>query len=119
MPDAGDGFPETGERGLGVRIGFDVIIEDDDTVYPNSGGMSAYTDPMALPPFRRPPEFGGDSKHTMWAIDASDLAPNLTFTPDGRPGSSHGVVEPITMMSFAGYLDSLAETRELWTRVVQ
>jgi hypothetical protein len=115
MPVAEDGFPVTDWRGVGIREDHDIFIDEERDVHPGSGGMSVFVDPMAAPPFRRPPSLGGDSKHPMWSISSDDLGEDLEFVQDG--GSKHGAVEPITTMSLTSYLDALAETREGWTPV--
>jgi hypothetical protein len=124
LPVADDQLPETGERGLGVRVGIDVIIEDEDgedsDVHPGRGGMSVAPDhPKHLPPWRRPSEFGGTGRHPVWVIDSEALGPDLAYAPDNPPSerSTHGVIEPMTRMSLIAFQDALAETRGHWMLV--
>jgi hypothetical protein len=120
MKRAADGLPEAGptKRTLGVRPGDqapnnDVLaVRPDDTVKPRTGGMSvAPDDPLNLPRFLRPPEFGGTGKDPVWEIDDADLPPALTFRRD-RP--THGLVEPTDESALADYQAALATTRDKW-----
>jgi hypothetical protein len=112
-----DGWPATGpgKRLLGAVPGIDIIPEDE-MVYPGTEGMSvAPNDPANLPEHRRPPEFGGTGRDPVWGIDSEGLPTDLNYAPD-ELDVKHGFVEPATVMTFDGYQDALAETRELWIR---
>ena len=39
----------------------------------NTKGMSVYLSIKSLPPFRKPPKFGGTGKDPLWQIDDSKL----------------------------------------------
>jgi hypothetical protein len=113
-----DGFPTTGDQGLGVRLDTDFadFEADDGYVTPGMGGMSVNLDPWRLPAYRRPPFLGGTSKRPLWRIDSDDLGSEVHFVPGPAP-STHAVIEPRTSMSLLAYRDALAETRETWMPV--
>ena len=111
-----DNLPELGEsaRTLGVRPGDDIPVNDD-LVSPGTGGMSVSPDPYKLPPFRRSREFGGRSSDAVFALDESELGPNLLYDED-RPGE-HGTVQPAQEMTYDEYRRALEATRSRWRRV--
>ena len=65
MRSAPDGLPEIGDaaKTLGVRPNTDLPVVDG-MVDPHTGGMSVNTTTEAIPPFRKPLEFGGVAKDT-------------------------------------------------------
>jgi hypothetical protein len=89
----------------------------DETVYPGQGGISVSPDdPMNLPFFRRPPVFQGTGHDPVWAIDETDLGPDLIYRPD-LTNVGHGFLEPARPMTLSEYQQALAQTRDLWKRV--
>lgn len=123
MTMADDGMPMVGssKRTLGVRPGDqkpnnDVLaVQPDDIVGPGSGGMSvAPNDPMNLPKFLRPSEFGGTGKDPVWEIDEIDLPPTLLFRQD-KP--THGLIEVTAPSTLADYVSALHSTRDRWRLV--
>lgn len=119
MKDDGEGQPRCGPkaRELGVRLEGDILIREDGSVGPGTGGMSvALDDPNNLPPHRRPAKFGGLGRDPVWQIDEADLPGTLVMRPDPEDPSRHGFVEPIESMSLFDYQDALATSRGLWER---
>jgi hypothetical protein len=115
MRVADDGLPELGPsaRSLGVRPG-DIPVENGG-VAPVNGGMSVSpNDPVNLPDFRRPPEFGGTGKDPVFSINSEDLPDSLVYRPDPTNPTEHGFVEPATEMSFEEYVQALHGTRGNW-----
>jgi hypothetical protein len=108
---------EIGEsaRSLGVRPGVDVPARaPDEIVLPGVGGMSVSPeDPANLPPFRRPPEFGGVGRDPVWALMADELGPDLRYRPDPA-NPAHGFVEPARPMPLKAYQDALTQTQARW-----
>lgn len=89
-----------------------------DVVEPGTGGMSATADdPMLLPVHRRPNAFNGTGSDPVYAIEAADLGPDLTWRLDPDGPSGHGFVEPVRRMPFNEYQDALWATRSSWHRV--
>ncbi|MDB5309351.1 MAG: hypothetical protein JWO38_3553 [Gemmataceae bacterium] len=74
---------------------------------------TAPTDPMNLPPFRRPAVLGGRGKDPVWVIDTDDLDPNLQFRQDSP---THGLIEPAGPMTLEEYEQALAATAAKWVR---
>ena len=119
MKDDGHGQPlcGTSARTLGVRIEGDILIQEDGTVEPSTGGMSvAIDDPRHLPPHRRPPAHGGWGPDRVWRIEVDDLPSSLVFRPDPEDPLRHGFVEPMETMMLADYQDALAASRAMWSR---
>jgi hypothetical protein len=119
MKDDGEGQPlcGTSARTLGVRLEGDIVIREDGTVGPSTGGMSvAIDDPRDLPPHRRPPEHGGWGSDPVWKIDVDDLPSSLVFRPDPEDPSRHGFIEPMETMMLDEYQGALAATRAMWAR---
>lgn len=120
-----DGSPSVARsaRALGIRTALEfsnggepdvTVTADDDIILPGTGGMSvAPVDPVNLPPFRRPPLFGGKGKDPVWEIDAAELGPELQFRQD-RP--KHGLIEPARPMTLKEFESALAATRPRWTQ---
>ena len=103
-----------GARTLGFRLRIDVpALSDSDLVQPGQGGMSVGPDdPLHLPPYRRPPAFGGTGADPVWFLDDADLGPLLCYRPDPKhPG--HGFVEPAYPMTGDEYQQALAATQPL------
>ncbi len=125
MKMAADGLPEVGrsKRMLGVRTGTmkpnnDVhAVSDSDLVIPGIGGMSAApNDPMNLPVFLRPSEFGGSGKDPVWELDEADLSVGLVYRRD-KP--THGMIEPApgATTTLAEYEAAIHATRGNWRLV--
>lgn len=121
MKESPDGGPEIGPsaRTLGVRPGIDVplLAGTEGLVGPGEGGWSVAPDnPLNLPRHRRPPEFQGDGKDSVWCIDSTELGPDLAYRQDPKR-SSHGFVEPARAVSFDEYQQALARTCERWPKI--
>ncbi len=105
MRESSDGKPEIGPtaRTLGVRPAIDIPVQHD-KVHPDTGGLSVAPDlPENLPVHRRPPEFGGTGKDSVWSLDLDALGQKLRFRQD-QP--THGQIEPTVTMSFEDYQES-------------
>lgn len=110
-------------RGLGVRPGVDITVDDLGNVAPGSGGMSVAPDWKLLPPWRIPhrlahimPQARGRNEDACWRLGegsfiADSIGGHLRFVPD-RP--SHGVVEPAFQMPLDDYQAALADTQDDW-----
>jgi hypothetical protein len=119
MKDDGEGQPLCGPTGrtLGVRPEGDIVIREDGTVQPETGGMSvAIDDPRNLPEHRRPPEYGGWGPDPAWQIDEDDLPEGLVMRRDPEDPSRHGFVEPMETMTVDDYQEMLATSRSAWSR---
>lgn len=100
------------KNGLGVRSDDDIFPDEDGRVEPDSGGMSVCFVPEAVPPYRRPPSFGGDSEqNSMWELDESELPDGLVCRATSQ---THAMLEPAWEMDLREYEELLAETRDLW-----
>ena len=114
-----DGLPLVSgtAKGLGVRVNDDdpeIPYDEEGIVEPGTGGMSVtIDDPMRLPPWRRPPSFGGDSNVPLWVLDEDSLPEYLACRRD-ETDPYHGLIEPARTMELADYQTALAETRSLW-----
>jgi hypothetical protein len=104
-----DGQPLVGRsaRKLGIRTPRETndpnvtAIADNELIQPGTGGLlTAPDEPANLPPFRRPPKFGGRGKDPVWQIDTNDLGPDLLHRLDG---ATHALVEPIRPMQLKEY----------------
>ena len=115
-----EGLPEIGSstRTLGVRPGIDVpVLHAKDMLRPAQGGMSVSpSDPFNLPYFRRPPEFGGTGRDSIWHINDYDLGPELNYRPDPSNPHTHGFVEPLHPMTLVDYQNALVSTQGLWQK---
>jgi RHS repeat-associated protein len=108
-----DGLPAVGPtaRTLGVRPRSDIPVDGVGMVRPNTGGMSVAPSPGALPPHRRPPEFGGTGKDPVWGIRADQLGPDLRYVPDGP---THGTIQPSRAMTIDEFQRALCSTGVCW-----
>lgn len=116
-----DGMPTTGTTGryLGVRPGVDVPVGPDGFVEPETEGMSVVPPPLDnLQPHRRPPEFGGTGKDSVFELETDELPEEPRYRPDPANPEGHGFVEPARRISFEEYQRLLHATRALW-RVVR
>lgn len=110
--------PRASARTLGARPNIDIPINEDESVEPETGGVSVSPDsPENLPPYRRPPEFGGIGKDPLWELDTDDLSDELVYRPDPDDPHRHGFIEPSYKMAFEQYQQALRETRSLWKLV--
>jgi hypothetical protein len=102
-------------RTLGIRLGRDVsALSASDLVHSGQGGMSVSPDdPLHLPLYRRPPEFGGTGTDPVWFLDVADLGPQLCYRPDPK-NSGHGFIEPAYPMTADEYRQALEATQPLW-----
>jgi hypothetical protein len=117
MKNDGEGQPECGPsaRKLGVRLEGDIVIQDDGTVKPGTGGMSvALGKPENLPAHRRDAAFGGFGPDPVWQIEEADLPDTLFCRVDAK--SRHGVVEPIEEVPLEDYQEALATSRGFWSQ---
>jgi hypothetical protein len=71
--------------------------------------------PDNLPPWRRPPEYGGDGKDPLWELETDELPEELVYQPDPDDPDGHGYIEPSRQMPFEGYQRAIHSTRGLWT----
>lgn len=123
MRAAADGYPEVGEtaKTLGARPKSyfpeeqgDVVIDNSGWIWPRTGGMSANTDPGAIPAFRRPLSFGGTGKGLhMFTIEDQQLPPGLLFR---RIDQGHGYIEPTRPMTYDEMQRLIHGTRNLWIK---
>lgn len=120
-PDLADGYPvaENSAGGLGARpkngdSGDIPVIEG--RVSPGTGGMSTATDPMSLPPFRRPRAFDGtNDKYRIYAIEAVQLPEKLIARQDDPiKEPNHRSVEPAEEMDSDSYVAKLRASRSNW-----
>ncbi len=110
--------PRASARTLGARPNIDIPLNEDGSVKPETEGMSVSPPPPEhLPPYRRPPEFGGTSKDSLWELDTNLLPDELVYRPDPDAPDQHGFIEPAYPMPFEQYQQALRKTRNLWKRV--
>ncbi len=117
MEEDGEGHPRVNRtaRGLGVRPGDDIPVDDEYEVEPFTGGMSVTPhSPEGLPFFRRPPGHGGTGKDPVWVLESAELGEGLIFRPDDHSPETHGFVEPAYRMRLDDYEDLLALTHNAW-----
>ncbi|TCC21315.1 hypothetical protein [Kribbella sindirgiensis] len=117
MPeDPSDGLPLIDDRGLGIRVGYDVHPAEDGSLEPIGEGMSVTPgDPRRLHPYVRPVKYGGNGKHPVWKIEIRKLPDALKFTPDDSH-PDHGVLEPAHEMSVTEFREHIARTRTEWVK---
>ncbi|WP_083468931.1 hypothetical protein [Nostoc piscinale] len=137
---AQNGKPKIGRsaRLLGIRPGIDINIEQmpigylDEQGYllaeserevkgelvtvaiKDTKGMSVSLSIEALPAFRKPPQFGGTGKDSLWQIDDSNITGDLQAIQDSP---THVSIVPRVTMSLERYELSLANTKNYWQRV--
>lgn len=135
-----NGRPKVGRsaRLLGVRPGIDIDIEQiprdclDERGYlkpevertssgesvtvaiRNTKGMSTSLSIDSLPPFRKPPTFGGTGKDPLWQIDDSKITGELEAVQDSP---THVSILPKATMLLEKYESALANTQNDWERV--
>ncbi|MEB3230179.1 MAG: hypothetical protein VKJ64_04155 [Leptolyngbyaceae bacterium] len=67
-----------------------------------------------LPPFRKPPMFGGTGRDPLWQIDDSKITGDLEAVQDNP---THVSIWPSTTMLLEKYEAALASTQNDWERV--
>jgi hypothetical protein len=113
-----DGKPLVAQtaRGLGVRDG-EIDIDEDETVFPESGGPSvALHSPENLVHHRKPASLGGTGRDPAWQIESDELGEKLVCRVDPAKPEEHGFIEPVHPMPLAEYQEALAETRDVWRK---
>lgn len=105
-------------RKLGVRIDaeseiFDVVVDHDGMVGPDSGGMSvAPESPTLLQQHRRPHALGGTGPDDpAWSISPEILPEGLGYK---RDKATHGFIFPARRMPLEEYEELLASLHEAW-----
>lgn len=97
MKQDSEGYPAVGRSGrtLGVRVDGphrDLPIAEDDTVAPETGGMSVALDKAGNQPKPRLPRaLGGEGRDPVFRLFAGVLPETLIVRPDRYP---HACVEP-------------------------
>jgi hypothetical protein len=135
-----NGKPKTGRsaRLLGVRPTIDINIEQmpigclDEQGYllpelqrkfqgelvtvaiRDTKGMSVSLSIEGLPAFRKPLQFGGNSKDPLWEIDNSIITGDLQAIQDSP---THVGIMPRVTMALEKYEAALANTQKYWGRV--
>jgi hypothetical protein len=113
-----DGYPKMGRssRTLGVRIdgpNRDILIAQDGTVSPSTGGMSVALDAAQnLPKHRLPKSLGGEGRDPVFKMLSASLPVRLFVRPDRYP---HGCVEPAAVCLFEQYEKNIWATRLSWS----
>jgi hypothetical protein len=77
-------------------------------------GMSVSLSIEGLPSFRKPSEFGGNSKDALWQIDDAKIIGDLQAVQDS---STHVSILPRATMTLARYEAALANTQQDWEKV--
>jgi hypothetical protein len=114
------GLPELGTSSstLGARKGYDLLVDEEGLVHPNTEGMSVTPDDWRrMRRDRTPPELGGTGRHPMFTIDTDNLGPRLQFRRDPGNPVRHGFIEPTRTMSFDEYQAAIHATAASWWRV--
>lgn len=115
MKDDG-GVPALGESktALGVKFPGDLDVDAAGMAKHNEKGMSTSPDsPYNLPPFRRSIEWGGETKHPVWAINLDKLNTDTLNWHEDNPGK-HGVVRPAHDMPYTKFKSALESTQSDW-----
>jgi hypothetical protein len=118
--DGQDSLPLVGTtaRYLAVRRDVDIPVSKDDTVEPETGGMSVSPPPITnLHPLRLPRELGGLGKDSVFELETDELPDELTYRPDPNNPEGHGFIEPSHQMVFEYYERAIHATRGLWRPV--
>jgi hypothetical protein len=103
---------------LGVRADYDIPVDAEGLVRPDTEGMSVTPDDWRHMNRRRiPDELGGTGKHPVFYIETDDLGPLLRFRRDPGNPVRHGFVEPAQPMSFEAYQAAIHATAASWLRV--
>jgi hypothetical protein len=119
MKTEADGFPRVGRSGreLGVRIEGptrDLVVGEDGTVEPGTGGMSVALDAAQnLPKPRLPRSLGGEGRDPVFTMSDADVPQSLLLRSDRYP---HALVEPSRRCPFPDFESALASTRPIWSK---
>jgi hypothetical protein len=120
-----DGYPtvEPTAKGLGVRTGIDIDVDQAGNVVLNDKGMSVAPGWRMLLPYRipkrlrhlHPPARGADDVHCFvmgtGAFQRGTVAQGLELIPDSP---THGIVAPTKVVPLAEYEADLEATRTSW-----
>jgi hypothetical protein len=121
MKEDPDGLPLVAKTssGLGVRVGYDVVLDDSGDVLPGLGGVSVMLSVAYLPRSRRPPRLGGIARETdeVWQLEEDDLDGALVVRPDDEDPDRHAFIEPRDLMPIDEYERLLWESRASWRKV--
>jgi hypothetical protein len=77
-------------------------------------GMSTSLSIESLPPFRKPPAFGGRGQDPLWQIDTSKIGSDLEAVQDSP---THVSIIPRVTMLLEKYELALANTQDDWKKV--
>ena len=80
----------------------------------NTKGMSVSLSIEGLPPFRKPPKFGGIGKDPLWQIDDSKILGDIEAVQDSP---THVSILPSATMLLEKYEAALAQTQNEWEKV--
>jgi len=80
----------------------------------NTKGMSVSLSIESLPPFRKPPTFGGTGKNPLWQIDDSKIVGDIEAIQDSP---THVSILPSATMLLEKYETALAQTQSEWEKV--
>ena len=80
----------------------------------NTKGMSVSLSIESLPPFRKPPTFGGTGKDPLWQIDDSKIVGDIEAIQDSP---THVSILPSATMLLEKYETALAQTQSEWEKV--
>ena len=80
----------------------------------NTKGMSVSLSIEGLPPFRKPPKFGGTGKDPLWQIDYSKILGDIEAVQDSP---THVSILPSATMLLEKYEAALAQTQNEWEKV--
>jgi hypothetical protein len=117
MKEDVDGHPalsDTNQAGLGVRVPWDIEVDEDGLVHSGAGGVSvAPNTPANLPSYMRPPALGGDAQRPVWELDSDELPVGLVYEQEGP---EHGLLAPAYSMELEDFRTAVQETRGGWVR---
>jgi len=119
MKAEADGLPKVGRSGreLGVRIDGptrDLVVGEDGTVEPGTGGMSVALDAAKnLPKPRLPRSLGGEGRDPVFTMLAADVPRTLLLRSDRYP---HALVEPGRRCPLPEFESDLGSTRSAWSK---
>lgn len=80
----------------------------------NTKGMSVSLSIESLPPFRKPPTFGGTGKDPLWQIDDSKIVGDIEAIQDSP---THVSILPSATMLLEKYETALVQTQSEWEKV--
>lgn len=104
--------PVLSPHDLGCRVGIDVKPSPTGVVgAARPEGMSAFDDPIQMPPHLRPAAAGGTGNRPIWRLRTALLSDALTYHVTR---GSHVVIAPAQPMALADYTRALEATADLW-----